>query len=266
MITLFTFKKYQPFQERGEEVAIEDKGFVALSYFGVSRIGTKDLIAKNRLEEHLQALKNSGYETITQQDIIDYYEHGDNLPRKALFLMFEDGRRDTAIFVQPLLEKFNYKSSIMTYAEKFELKDNKFLMPRELKDLENNSFWELGTNGYRLAFINCYDRYNNYLGELTPLKHVLLAPYMSRRYNHFLMDYLRDKDYFPKESYDMMQERISYDYEKLRDVYNKDVGYVPQAYVLMHSNTGAFGNNREVSAMNEKWITELFSMNFNREG
>lgn len=266
LTAIFTYRKYKPFQERGEDVAIEDKGFVALSYFGVSRIGTKDLISKNRLEEHLQALKNSGYETITQQDIIDYYEHGDNLPRKSLFLMFEDGRRDTAIFVQPLLEKYNYKSSIMTYVEKFELKDTKFLMPRELKDLEHNSFWELGTNGYRLAFINCYDRYDNYLGELTPLKHVLVAPYMSRKYNHFLMDYLRDKDYFPKESYDMMQDRISYDYEKLRDVYNKDVGYVPQAYVLMHSNTGAFGNNREVSAVNEKWITELFSMNFNREG
>ena len=41
---------------------------------------------------------------------------------------------------------------------------------------------------------------------------------------------------------------------------------MPGAYILMHSNTGAFGNNREVSAVNEKWITELFKMNFNREG
>ena len=64
----------------------------------------------------------------------------------------------------------------------------------------------------------------------------------------------------------MMQDRISYDYEKLRDIYKKELGYVPRAYTLMHSNTGAFGNNPEVSAVNEKWITELFAMNFNREG
>lgn len=265
-LALFTFKKYQPYQERKDVPVSDDRGFVALSYFGVARTGTDSLIARERLLEHLQALKLNGYETITQQDILKYYQQGRALPERALFLTFEDGRRDTAIFAQKILEDLNYKGTALTYAEKFELKDTKFLMPAELKDLLDNTFWELGTNGYRLAFINCFDRYGNYLGELTPLKHVLVAPYMSRKYNHYLMDYLRDEKDFPKESYDMMQDRISYDYEKLRDVYTASIGFVPQAYILMHSNTGAFGNNREVSAVNEKWITELFAMNFNREG
>ena len=265
-MALFTFKHYVPYEERKDVPVSDDRGFVALSYFGVARTGTDTLIAKDRLEEHLAALKLNGYETITQKNIEEYYAQGRALPERALFLTFEDGRRDTAIFTQKILEELNYKGTALTYAEKFELKDTKFLMPRELKDLESNSFWELGTNGYRLAFINCFDRYGNYLGELTPLKHVLVAPYMSRKYNHYLMDYLRDEKDFPKESYDMMQDRISFDYEKLRDVYTKELGYVPGAYILMHSNTGAFGNNREVSAVNEKWITELFKMNFNREG
>ena len=265
-MALFTFKHYVPYEERKDVPVSDDRGFVALSYFGVARTGTDTLIAKDRLEEHLAALKLNGYETITQKNIEEYYAQGKALPERALFLTFEDGRRDTAIFTQKILEELNYKGTALTYAEKFELKDTKFLMPKELKDLAGNSFWELGTNGYRLAFINCFDRYGNYLGELTPLKHVLVAPYMSRKYNHYLMDYLRDEKDFPKESYDMMQDRISFDYEKLRDVYTKELGYVPGAYILMHSNTGAFGNNREVSAVNEKWITELFKMNFNREG
>lgn len=266
VFALFTFKTYVPFQKRSEVPVSDDRGFVALSYFGVARTGTSDLIAKDRLAEHLQALKQNGYETITQQDIIDYYAGKETLPNKALFLSFEDGRRDTAIFAQKILEDLNYKGTAMTYPEKFELKDTKFLMPAELRDLEGNSFWEMGTNGYRLAFINCYDRYNNYLGELTPLKHAMVAKYMGRKYNHYLMDYLRDDKFFPKESYNMMQDRISYDYEKLRDIYQQELGYVPKAYALMHSNTGAFGNNPDVSAVNEKWITELFAMNFNREG
>ena len=266
LFALFTFKKYVPYQERKDVPVNSDHGFVALSYFGIARTGTSDLIAKDRIAEHLEAMKMNGYETITQQDIIDYYARKKNLPQKALFLSFEDGRRDTAIFAQKILEDLNYKGTAMTYPEKFELKDTKFLMPPELRDLESNSYWEMGTNGYRLAFINCYDRYNNYLGELTPLKHAMVAPYMGRKYNHYLMDYLRDEKFFPKESYNMMQDRISYDYEKLRDIYKKELGYVPRAYTLMHSNTGAFGNNPDVSAVNEKWITELFAMNFNREG
>lgn len=266
VLALFTFKKYVPFQQRSDVPVSDDRGFVALSYFGIARTGTSDLIAKDRIAEHLEALKMNGYETITQQDIIDYYANKETLPNKALFLSFEDGRRDTAIFAQKILENLNYKGTAMTYPEKFELKDTKFLMPAELRDLEGNSFWEMGTNGYRLAFINCFDRYNNYLGELTPLKHAMVAKYMGRKYNHYLMDYLRDDKFFPKESYNMMQDRISYDYEKLRDIYQKELGYVPKAYTLMHSNTGAFGNNPDVSAVNEKWITELFALNFNREG
>ena len=266
VLALFTFKKYVPFQQRSDVPVSDDRGFVALSYFGIARTGTSDLIAKDRIAEHLAALKMNGYETITQQDIIDYYANKETLPERALFLSFEDGRRDTAIFAQKIFEDLNYKGTAMTYPEKFELKDNKFLMPAELRDLEGNSFWEMGTNGYRLAFINCYDRYDNYLGELTPLKHAMVAKYMGRKYNHYLMDYLRDDKFFPKESYNMMQDRISYDYEKLRDIYKAELGYVPKAYTLMHSNTGAFGNNPDVSAVNEKWITELFALNFNREG
>ena len=34
----------------------------------------------------------------------------------------------------------------------------------------------------------------------------------------------------------------------------------------MHANTGKFANNNAVSAVNEKWIRELFTMAFNREG
>ena len=266
VLALFTFKKYVPFQQRSDVPVSDDRGFIALSYFGIARTGTSELIAKDRIAEHLAALKLNGYETITQQDIIDYYANKETLPNKALFLSFEDGRRDTAIFAQKILEELNYKGTAMTYPEKFELKDTKFLMPVELRDLEGNSFWEMGTNGYRLAFINCYDRYNNYLGELTPLKHAMVAKYLGRKYNHYLMDYLRDDKFFPKESYNMMQDRISYDYEKLRDIYQQELGYVPKAYTLMHSNTGAFGNNPDVSAVNEKWITELFALNFNREG
>ena len=79
-MALFTFKHYVPYQERKDVPVSEDKGFVALSYFGVARTGTDTLIAKDMLMEHLEALKQNGYETITQKDIEQYYAQGKALP------------------------------------------------------------------------------------------------------------------------------------------------------------------------------------------
>lgn len=262
---LTTIKTYQPVMQQTTNFS-GDKGFVALAYFGVERTGNQNLIGVERLHQHLQALKKIGYVTITQQDVLDYYQSGKELPEKSLFLVFEDGRRDTAIFSQKILEELNFKATMLTYPEKFEKKDPKFLMPNELRQLEKTTFWEMGTNGYRLAFINVFDRYDNYLGELDPLEHASVAPYLSRKYNHYLMDYIRDEYGVPKESYTKMKDRISYDYKAVRDIYSQSIGYVPGTYILMHSNTGSFGNNDKVSAVNEFWIKELFKMNFNREG
>lgn len=80
------------------------------------------------------------------------------------------------------------------------------------------------------------------------------------------MDYLRDKDGYARESYQHMVRRIDFDYMNLRDTYQRELGFVPEAYALMHANTTQFGNQDDVSAVNEKWIRRLFTINFNREG
>ena len=266
LITVMTtLTAYEPYSGKTARSS-GDKGFVSISYFGVARVGDQNLIGVGRLQEHLQALKNLGYVTITQQDIIDYYQSGKVLPERSLYLMFEDGRRDTAIFSQKTLEELNYKATMLTYPEKFERKDLKFLMPPDLIDLGKTSYWEMGSNGYRLAFINVYDRYDNFLGELDPLEHTYVRSYLGRKYNHYLMDFIRDEYFIPQESFEKMKTRISYDYEKLQSEYIDAIGYVPSTYVLMHSNTGSFGNNDKVSAVNEYWIKKVFKLNFNREG
>ncbi len=259
----FSQPVYRPYADE----APRENGFIALSYFGVQKTeGSQLLISQANLRAHLQALKNQGYETVTTDDIYEYYANGKQLPEKALYLMFEDGRRDTAIFSTPILEDLNYRATAFTYPEKFERKDPKFLLPDDLKEIVKDRFWDVGTNGYRLFFINVFDRYDNYFGELDPLMFNQVAPYLGRRYNHYLMDYIRDKNGVPKESFERMKNRIGYDYQKLEAVYQKDLGYVPKVSVLMHANTSEFGNNPQVSAVNGYWLRKLFEMNFNREG
>ena len=262
---LFTLDKYAPF-DQSDVSPDTSTGFVALSYFGVDRTGDETLISTERLDEQLRTLYEQGFVTITQDDILAYYEDGMPLPEKSLFLMFEDGRRDTAIFAQKILEKYNFKASVMTYAEKFEVNDPKFLSADDLMDLEKSTFWEMGTNGYRLYYINVFDRYDYYLGELSTLEYAMMTDCLGRNYNHYLMDYIRDEYQVPKESYRQMYARVSADYEGMEREYSEKIGALPGLYTLMHSNTGRFGNNERVSETNAEWINRLFDMNFNREG
>lgn len=262
---LFINSTYKPYSSNIVSQS-RKSGFISISYFGVDRAGNDTLISTDALEKQLKALKENGYVTITQNDILNYYKKGKALPEKSLFLLFEDGRTDTAIFSQKILEKYNYKATMLTYVDKFAKNDSKFLMPKDLLKLKNSSYWELGTNGYRLEFINVFDKNSNYLGNLDSVQFSKEASKINRKYNHYLMDYIRDENGIPLESYDEMKQRIDNDYKSLSNMYNKDIGYVPTLYALMHSNTGKFGTNDKVSEINGEWIEKIFSMNFNREG
>lgn len=262
---LFSFRTYAAYDKLNIPASSE-KGFITVSYSGIDRTGTNSIISADILNKQLGALKKNGYVTINQQDIIDYYQGIKKLPEKSLFLIFEDGRRDTAIFAQKLMEKYNYKGTILSYGNNITGKDSKFLKGSDLNELEKSTFWETGTNGWRLSYINVFDDEGKYFGVLSPTEFSKVTTEVNRDYNHYLMDFIRDEYRIPMESYADLQERINSDYEKIRNVYGKETGKVPALYCLMHSNTGSFGTNEKASLINEKSIKDMFLMNFNREG
>ena len=140
-VSMTTYKPY----DKLNTVLSSENGFIALSYIGASRRTANNLFGEELLRRHLTVLKDLGYVTITQQDIIDYYQSGKALPEKALFLMFEDARRDTAIFSQKVLKELNFKATMLTLPERFLLNDPRFLTPEEVAELETTSFWEIGS-------------------------------------------------------------------------------------------------------------------------
>ncbi len=263
LIAVFDWSEYVPVSD-GEYKY--DNGFITLSYFGVDRSRKETLIDDDMLEKHLTALKNSGYVTITQQDIIDYYKNGKNLPERAVYLVFEDGRRDSSLFAQPILEKVNYKASMMTYAEKFIKKDSKFLQPEDLDGMVENSFWELGTNGYRFEYINVFDRYENFVGNIDQDQYNEISEYMEDDYNHYLMDFIRDENRISIETRDQMEERLVWDYNKMGELYKKEIGMVPGAYIIMHANGLDNDSNELVRTVNFREAKKLFNFMYTREG
>lgn len=261
---LFNINTYKPEEDNKK---IYDKGFIAISYFGVDRTQKTTLIDDDMLKEHLKALKESGYITIGQQDILDYCNSGKKLPEKSMFLSFEDGRVDSALFSDPILEELNYKASMFTYAGKFAEGDFKFLQPEDLKELEKSTYWELGTNGYRFHYINVFDRYGHFLDVLNQDQYNIAAKFIDDDYNHYLMDFIKDKDRLTVETKDEMDKRITWDYDQMKEIYTNKLGYVPKAYMIMHANGLNNGEtNPLVESVNNREIKKSFELHFNREG
>ena len=241
--------------------------FICVSYNGVNtseKLESK-IVNLEIFRKQVALLAQAGYVTITQQDVLDYYNEHKGLPEKAMLLLFEDGIYNTAVLTQPTLQQFNYKATMCTYSGNLDDTELLYITAQNMKDLIGTTYWEIGSNGYRLSYINVFDRYRNYFGHLNQKEHQAIRSYLRRDYNHYLMDFLRDKDRLREETEAEMKRRISWDYDQMREDYTA-AGEVPALYVLMHSNTRAFGNDALVSEQNEQEMLKLFKMNFNRQG
>lgn len=240
------------------------QGFIALSYFGVARNGTPKLVEKGQLDEQLKTLRDHGYTTISQQDILDFLTEGNALPDRALFLSFEDGRNDSSLFAQPLLQRYNFKATFLSYANKMGKSERKFVQPKDMLRMRDTGYWELGSNGYRLAYINLFFKDGRYIGikDESELANVQNLKY----YNHYLMDFERDENMIPLEDRTQMEARINADYALMAQTYGQTLGFVPSAYMIMHANALNSGMNQLVSDVNTENIKHIFKLHFNREG
>lgn len=247
--------------EEPKVAANDAKGFVAISYFGVDRSGSTKHIGREQLNKQLNILKEQGFTTISQQQIIDFYNKGTPLPEKALFLSFEDGRTDSSIFSQATLEELNFKATMFTYADNMQSKDNKFLTTKDIQAMVDSGYWEHGTNGNHLSYINAYAPNGHYLGKIAE-KNVTDKTKIEY-YNHFLMDYLRDEYMIPKETNEEMDIRLTNEYTKMKKLYTQDGGALPKAYAIMHSNAMYNMMDDSVEKVNERNIQHLFSLHFN---
>ena len=246
-------------------------GFIAVSYSGVSMDGAESTISGDILNQELSLLKESGFVTVTQRDIVEYFNGEKDLPERALFLMFSDGRRDTVVMADPVIRRLNYKATVNTFGEQIVNDKLMTLSAKDLINLERSSFWEIGSNGYRLAYINVYGRPADsgaapaFLGQMDSIGFRRNRDNISR-YNHYLMDFIRNEENSILESPQEMERRITRDYELLRKTYTEYLGKVPELYAIMHANTNQYGSNELVSEINYHEIEKTFSMNFNRIG
>ena len=83
-------------------------GFVALSYKGIVRKDSQEGTSVTEFDEQMKALHDLGFTTISLEDVENFYYNNKQLPERALLLMFEGGRKDSAVFTHPTLVKYGF--------------------------------------------------------------------------------------------------------------------------------------------------------------
>lgn len=213
-------------------------GFVALSYGGIlPEDGNPELISKTRLAKHLEALAKAGYQTITTEDIYNFYNKNKPLPDKALYLMFEGGRKDSVIFSQPILSRIGYNATLFAFGERLNSWERFFIREPELQTLAHSPFWGVGSMGYQARILG-------------------LSPDGKPR--HYLTDYLRAPDGSPAEDQAAFDARVTKDFAQVVQTLRRANVPEPWVYVMVPANT--LGNSLPEALA--KPITAAIETNF----
>ena len=239
-------------------------GFVALSFPEVTRLEKPAKIMKTQFDKYLNYLRRAGFTSISQEDILKFYGENGKLPNKSLFLMIDSASKNSVQFAQPILDKYQYKASILTYGSVLENEENSNISLKDIAALKKTGFWEFGTNGYRLAYINVFGKDSSFAPILYPEE--FMGAEKTTYYNHYLMDFIRNKYMIPVETRKEMEERVNNDYGLMESAYKNYFGFMPDLYVLMNANSPYYGSNKMTGDVNLSNIKRLFKMSFNKEG
>ena len=66
------------------------------------------IVSPNQFEKDLEYLQDSGYETVTLDQLIRWHGGYEELPEKPMMITFDDAHESTAIYARPLLEKYGF--------------------------------------------------------------------------------------------------------------------------------------------------------------
>jgi hypothetical protein len=221
-------------------------GFVAVSYSGITiDENVHSLVSKDRLREQLKALAQAGYKTVTTADLVDFYEKNKPLPEKALYLLFEGGRKDSVLFSQPVLTGVGYNAALYLNGDRLTGWNRFFVRRAELKKIVDNPFWDVGSMGYHSELIN-----------QTP----------TGGYAYYLTERLRGASGAPEETQEAFDARVRADFKLARQSIEEHSGKVPLGYVFMPANMLGISLPEALDRPNELALAENFPVAFTRVG
>lgn len=135
-----------------------------LAYHGVSDGASEDISTETFIN-HMTALKNDGWETITLEEFKDFIGGEKELSDKSFLLTFDDGIKTSYYPIDPVLKDLDYTAVMFIITKQALLREdgesNYYLSESELERMIDSGRWEIESHGRDDHEFIRIDRYGN---------------------------------------------------------------------------------------------------------
>lgn len=136
-------------------------GIPILGYHGVVDDQEKKLnyayntyfMAASELEKQFAYLQEHNYQTLTMDEVNEYYHQQRKVPEKCVCITFDDGYKNFLTIVKPLLQKYNLKATCFVIGYKATSNNPLYLQQDELINDEYVQYYSHSYNLHHIAHL-----------------------------------------------------------------------------------------------------------------
>jgi len=234
-------------ENRGEQV------LPVLLYHGLAVSEHDPMLAysyHNRLdvfEDHMRALSEAGYTPVTMKEVDPWLAGQADLPERPVLITFDDGRIDSFLRGDPILEKYGMKAVMFSALCNTDTRPGYMNLTR-MREYQETGRWDIQSHGDRA--------------------HVAIPVNSEGKAGLFLLNRCwLEKDGRLEEAGEW-QQRIADDYRSSRDILLAAMGSTPTAYAFPQGAWGqndARSNALESASRNQEIIRQYFTAAFKQD-
>ena len=198
--------------------------------------------------DHMRALHDAGYNPVTAEDVNAWLGGHKTLPPRPVLIAFDDNRRDSFLYADPVLEKYHLKATMFVAITNIDYHHPPaFVSWDELNHYQSTGRWELQSHG---DIAHIYVNINKEGGR-----------------GLFLMNRKWLDDQNRLETLDEWKARIAEDHQNAKDKMTRGVGHTPTAYAWPEGLFGQQGstNASETSPINQALIKKYFTVAYTQD-
>jgi len=115
-------------------------GIPVLNYHQINNKAHNALtLSSQEFDAQMAYLHESGYNSISPDQLVDYLQYGKTLPPNPILITFDDGYEDNYRVAYPILQKYNFTATIFLITD-FISNSNRYLTWSQVKEMQENGF------------------------------------------------------------------------------------------------------------------------------
>ena len=104
-------------------------------------------LSKSMFQRQMQYLYDHGYQTLTLDQVYDYYQGNMDVGEKVVVLTFDDGYKNFNTIVKPILEQYQFQGTCFVIGKHLNDSSNSFL---KTEDILNTKYVQYYSHSYNL--------------------------------------------------------------------------------------------------------------------